>query len=640
MKISGKINPIEGLRALSLLLVVVFHIVPSRLPSGYLGVDAFFAISGFVITRLILIRSREPGFLKDFYLSRVARLGPALMVTVLASMAGFFFLYGQTDYRALTASALSAIFSVSNVWFWLDAGYFSESSRFKPLLHTWSLGVEEQFYLIWPPFLVALTKFRKNVFVVASAIILLGFACAVVMATRSDTAAFYLSPFRFHQFMIGALFAAIARTTWRPKKWMQHFVFSELLPVTTIVGISLLDYQLGAQQTSFQFLVSIIVAFTCYLADVSDGERRYSLLGSSPAVSVGSRAYTIYLVHWPLVTAVLARNPTPKISIEIALLLGSIAAGYLLTAIIERPLRLHGRTDPKSNTKLAATVGLAASALTVVALCGTLNISRIVFPNSANVEAMRADLDHELQKLRCRFQPAINLRHSDLTGCIDPKKINVVIIGDSLSPAIAAALIEGGDANLSLLEIDGCPPYFGPNAKLQTIPACYGSPWAQVASIVERLDFVDGLIVAGNWSTPLLEIGDLQEPLERFKEKRFAVALVGVSPVFADSVPRLYETNQLSADGDLRPFLPSRYWGADQFEREAFLKLSAPSTVELVSILPELCGVTCTAFRNGELKYRDRDHLTLAGAHSIAERHLLDSFLQRSRAAFQERERN
>ncbi|KJC36474.1 acyltransferase family protein [Bradyrhizobium sp. LTSP857] len=638
MKISGKINPIEGLRALSLLLVVVFHIVPSRLPSGYLGVDAFFAISGFVITRLILIRSREPGFLKDFYLSRVARLGPALMVTVLASMVGFLFLYGQTDYRALSASALSAIFSVSNVWFWLDAGYFSESSRFKPLLHTWSLGVEEQFYLIWPLLLVALIKFRKNVFLVAVAIMLLGFACAVVVAARSDTAAFYLSPFRFHQFMIGGLFAAIARTAWRPNRWMQSFVFSELLPVTMIIGISLFDYQFGAQQTSFQFLISIIVAFACYLADVSDGEHRYSLLGSSPAVSVGSHAYTIYLVHWPLITAVLARNPTPNISIEIALLLGSIAAGYLLTAIVERPLRLHGRADTKSNMKLMATAGLATSALTVVLLFGTLNISRIVFPNSADVEAMRDGLDHELQKLRCHFQPATNLRQSDLRGCINPQKINIVIIGDSLSPAVAAALTHDDDANLSLLEIDGCPPHFGPNARLEKLPACYGSPWEEVASIVERLEFVDGLIVAGNWTTPLLEIGDLKEALDRFKEKRFAVAFVGVSPVFSDSVPRLYETNQLSADGDLRPFLPSRSWGADQFEREAFLKASAPSTVELVSVLHELCGATCTAFRNGELKYRDRSHLTLAGAHSIAERHLLDSFLQRSRNAFQKRE--
>ena len=267
MKLSGKIGAIEGLRALSLLLVLVFHIVPSRLPSGYLGVDAFYAISGFVITRLILLRSQEKGFLKDFYVSRLARLAPALMVTIIGTMCLFFFIYGQTDYRALAASAVAATFSVSNVWFWLDAGYFSEVSRYKPLLHTWSLGVEEQFYLAWPPMLVALIKFRKSLFLFIGIAIVVGFGCAAIVSVHSDTTAFFLSPFRFHQFMIGGLFAALAQTHWRPTNWLWKWAPLEILFVVAIIAISWLDYKIGLQQTIFHFLMSLIVAAACYHAE-------------------------------------------------------------------------------------------------------------------------------------------------------------------------------------------------------------------------------------------------------------------------------------------------------------------------------------------------------------------------------------
>jgi len=150
----NKIPAIQALRALSLILVLVFHLSPDFLPSGYLGVDAFFAISGFVITLLITRGIENDTFsLRQFYWSRAFRLLPALFVTVLFTI--IFFKVGigySDDFFNLLKSSIATLFSVSNVFFYTESGYFSDSSLAKPLLHTWSLGVEEQFYLFFPIF--------------------------------------------------------------------------------------------------------------------------------------------------------------------------------------------------------------------------------------------------------------------------------------------------------------------------------------------------------------------------------------------------------------------------------------------------------------------------------------------------------
>lgn len=131
---SSRVLQIEGLRAVCVLLVLLFHIFPNRIPSGYLGVDAFFAISGYVVTRLLSHSMARHSFsFLDFYTSRAIRLMPALMVTIILTILSFRYLFGTTDYHATVWSGVAAALSASNIWFWYDAGYFSESSAFKPL---------------------------------------------------------------------------------------------------------------------------------------------------------------------------------------------------------------------------------------------------------------------------------------------------------------------------------------------------------------------------------------------------------------------------------------------------------------------------------------------------------------------------
>ena len=148
------LKEINGLRALAVLLVLLFHIDPQFLTAGFLGVDVFLVISGYLITRNINfdLRSGEFSF-STFYKKRIKRLFPALGITLLVSLIAGYFILTPYFYQKTAVSVLYALFSGSNFLFFFEEGYFSAGSELRPLLHTWSLGLEEQFYLIWPLFL-------------------------------------------------------------------------------------------------------------------------------------------------------------------------------------------------------------------------------------------------------------------------------------------------------------------------------------------------------------------------------------------------------------------------------------------------------------------------------------------------------
>ena len=148
----GFCREIQGMRAIAVMAVILAHLSISWLPGGFVGVDVFFVISGYLITGLLLREHDATGYisLSDFYRRRIRRLFPAMLVTCLFTVLGGFLIFSQERFELLLDSTLTAFFSVSNFYFWSQVGYFDTESLVKPLLHTWSLGVEEQFYLVWP----------------------------------------------------------------------------------------------------------------------------------------------------------------------------------------------------------------------------------------------------------------------------------------------------------------------------------------------------------------------------------------------------------------------------------------------------------------------------------------------------------
>lgn len=189
---------IDGLRAIAVLSVVFYHADPTWISGGYVGVDVFFVISGFLITTLVLKDLDAGTFsLSDFWMRRIRRIFPALFAVMAVTLIVFSFFYPPRAFQDLGQSALAQTFFASNFLFWREAGYFDAAAESKPLLHTWSLAVEEQFYIVFPLLLLGLTIWLKKLrWQIVAFICALSFGLSIWGTLYYPSAAFYLLPFR------------------------------------------------------------------------------------------------------------------------------------------------------------------------------------------------------------------------------------------------------------------------------------------------------------------------------------------------------------------------------------------------------------------------------------------------------------
>ncbi len=288
---------INGLRTVAVLLVLLFHIDSSWLGAGFLGVDVFLVISGYLITKSILFDLDEKRFsLKGFYTRRIRRLFPALAFTIFLVLLLGVFLLSSHFYNRVAQSSLAALFSVSNIFFWLEDGYFNQGSELKPLLHTWSLGLEEQFYLLWPVLLILCYKIRKNLFWFSLFFIgLLSLLAAQYYTPIDSTATFYLLPFRIFEFVLGALCLPLEKIFPSNKRLniMSHLAGLFLIIVPSI---------LWDKYTDMPGLMSLIpCAGAMLILCASSSLASKALLENKLMSLVGKASYSIYLFHWPLI---------------------------------------------------------------------------------------------------------------------------------------------------------------------------------------------------------------------------------------------------------------------------------------------------------------------------------------------------
>ena len=294
---------IDGLRALAVLSVIFYHFKLPGFSGGFVGVDVFFVISGYLITALILKEAVEEGRFnfQRFYIRRMRRLFPAMAVTFAASFALAILLLSPDRLQAFGRSLSAAVFSVSNILFWSESGYFDDSAHLKPLLHTWSLGVEEQFYLFWPAFLwLAL----RIVSIRSLGYMLLGVGLASLALNyfwvsgnsdpNYDSSIFYLMPFRMFELVIGALaiFMSKAMTSRR-----------QVHELGMLLGLALIPYAVTSYDdaTLFPYYNALAPCIGALLVILCKESRIAGwILKNRAAVGIGLISYSLYLVHWPL----------------------------------------------------------------------------------------------------------------------------------------------------------------------------------------------------------------------------------------------------------------------------------------------------------------------------------------------------
>lgn len=361
---------LDGIRALALAGVLLFHFDVAPFTGGYIGVDVFLTLSGFLITRNILlsVHTKSSFSLRTFYIRRFFRLYPASLVctffTVLLSIATF----PPPLALSVFESALASLSSVANIYFWHKADYFDTAARFKPLLHHWSLSLEEQYYLIWPPLLVRILHFfprtpRFALGVTLSALCAASFSGAVILSRYFPSFSFYMLPFRLFQFAAGALYAvARHRFTLSSTPLLCHL--SKSLPsseprllstkrlvietctviAAVVIGVS---YAVIPARASPLHVTIVILATLTLIATPQTWFATVVL--AHPIMSfVGRISYSAYLLHWPLY--VFMRYVVPAIHLEqpsaLTYMLLTLVFAMVLHRNIEQPFRkprgMHG----------------------------------------------------------------------------------------------------------------------------------------------------------------------------------------------------------------------------------------------------------------------------------------------------------
>lgn len=366
---SGYRPDIDGLRAVAVLSVIVFHIDRAWLPGGFVGVDIFFVISGYLISLNILNEMRDGRFsLLEFYRRRVKRIAPAMLVVVFATVLAAHVLLLPEDTERAAESALWSVASLANVYFWThqDTSYFAAASSELPLLHLWSLGVEEQFYIFWPLLLLAARRLCHSwgLAIAMGVIALLSFWLAQALYETAALFSYYMLPTRAGELLLGALVAFGVFNGMHermPRNWA--------LPLAAC-GVALLGSSLAfvTEEQVFPGWLSLaptVGAALLILAGQCEDNWVSRRLSARPLVWVGLVSYSAYLWHWPLLAFYRYGHAQIGPAAAVALFASTFACAYLSYRFVETPARRSPAAAPRVIWNQYV---LPASALAIVSL--------------------------------------------------------------------------------------------------------------------------------------------------------------------------------------------------------------------------------------------------------------------------------
>jgi len=374
---------VDGLRAVAVLAVLAYHAFQGAMPGGFAGVDVFFVISGFLITGIILEDLKAGRFtVAGFYWRRIRRIFPALILVLAACLLLGWQVLLPDEFRALGKHVAAGAGFVSNIALWREAGYFDAAAELKPLLHLWSLGIEEQYYLLWP--LALLLFFRRSLLWLILGVACVSFALNVAIVGGHAKAAFFLPVTRFWELLAGALLAYLPVA--KPSH-LRSFLGAALV----IAGFALLN----GERAFPGWWALLPVGGTALL--ISAGPSAWvnrAILSRRAVVYVGLISYPLYLWHWPLLSyARIVHDGEAPWELRCALLGLSIVLAALTFELVEKPIR-RGRLGAMA--RRVAVPGLAAS-MCALAVAGVLAQRERVLPHSATIplatEIARASSD-------------------------------------------------------------------------------------------------------------------------------------------------------------------------------------------------------------------------------------------------------
>ncbi|TYQ03401.1 UNVERIFIED_ORG: peptidoglycan/LPS O-acetylase OafA/YrhL [Zoogloea ramigera] len=380
---------IDGLRALAVLSVVLYHAFPARLPGGFAGVDIFFVISGFLIGSILIAGIEQGSFrFADFYVRRVRRIFPALILVLAATMLFGWFALFPDEYKMLGTHVLAGAGFFSNFFLWSEVGYFDTAADTKPLLHLWSLGIEEQFYIVWPVLMWLAWRRGVSVLTLALSVLVLSFAINLAGVHKFPSATFYSPASRVWEMLFGTvlaylsvhrirLFIGARRDGHDHAGASEHTTLFELgsaqvRNVASVAGLLLIVAALALLRADRHFpggwaLLPVLGA-TLLIAAGPQALCNRLLLSNRVAVWLGLISYPLYLWHWPLLAfARIVESGLPSAKVRGCAVLAAVVLAWLTYRLVERPLRGARNGRIKVAVLAAAMLALVAVAAAIYA---------------------------------------------------------------------------------------------------------------------------------------------------------------------------------------------------------------------------------------------------------------------------------
>jgi len=610
---------IDGLRAVAVLSVIAYHLSPRMLPGGYLGVDVFFVLSGYLITNVIWREALNGRFsIVRFYERRIRRILPALLSVLLVVSACAIVLLLPLDLVGYAKSVFSALAFVANIYFWRTTDYFTQLAEEKPLLHVWSLGVEEQFYIIFPLLVVLCIRWRRSSLLpVISALVLLSLT-ANILANRASAqwAAFYLLPMRAWEIGAGALLALAPPVTGK-NPWIRHAL---ALMAATLLFAGLCfqsDSLAGWAPPALWVVLGTILAV--YLGGVG-GSWLTLGLSTTPLVWVGLVSYSLYLWHWPVFVFARYCLVRSLSAVEAAM---AVALTFALAALswryIERPFR--DRTMP-----IRVVLTRVACGCIFVATTSVWILAYRGFPSRINPEVARIDSVVNTE-YRCSLTNYIVFGASHacplFLPSLNPEDATVALLGNShaqMYAPLVADILRANNREGLLVPLNRCLPM--PDYNLSA--ACMDAA-AQNLSAVEGLHRIRIVILAMTWDHPgrmytangqtpegsesKLLSESLDRLIQNLEQRGKTVVLVGpVTPPAWESAS-VVARDLAFGHKVLEPmFLPESAFMADHDGIIAHYS----SRGDIIFIRPDLIQCQedrCDYFHNGEPLFADTSHL-------------------------------
>jgi peptidoglycan/LPS O-acetylase OafA/YrhL len=627
---------IDGLRAIAVLSILAFHVDSSVLPGGYIGVDIFFVISGFLITSIIRGEMESGTFtFRQFYLRRPRRIAPAYFATIAATLAVGSLLLLPSDLLLLARSALWSLLGVPNFYFWqhIDTGYFAPSSDQIPLLHLWSLGVEEQYYVLWPITAYILFKLSSSRLWTASAlavIIVASFAWAEHALAADPAFAFYMLPTRAGELAIGAILPCFTNS--RATTMRRHT--SEILAFVGlgIIAGALLLLEPTSRFPGYNALFPCIGTALLIHAGTSGRNAVTAPLRWAPVVQVGRMSYSLYLWHWPVLAFLRYFYTDLDAKRSIAALAATFALATFSYLFVETPFR-HPATSSRWRVATAYATPWLMLAIGAFGLIQTRGLETVMLSN-VSYQSRLAALDaytapaHKFQ-YNCQqttFKPDVLRRNDCVLGDLSSGPPRVLLWGDSHAAhyiGVIDAIAKSRHFAFRNASYSKCGPVFGPSVGPETQKFHAGCN--QFRQLVRAsLDDYDVIILGAAWSisfqTPSSR-NELRQTIAELLKQGKQIILLGQVPIFS-GYDRSCEVKRLR-DSYLDCFGKATTPDVRPAEWNIWLRslTTNDGRITYFDVGDALCASgTCSPYVSKRPVYFDQFHLSMSGSHLLGDR--------------------